>query len=56
MYHVQKPQEMHGTIFVQHLRESMLATNIITSRALNLKMEEGISMQALDDYKSIYKY
>jgi hypothetical protein len=27
----------------------MLATNIITSRALNLKMEEGISMQAHSD-------
>ncbi len=43
---MQKPQKMHGTIFMQHLRKSMLTTNIITSKALNLKMKEAISMQA----------
>ncbi len=49
MYHVQELQKMHRTIFVQHLREKMLAIdcNSVKSSNTMLKIDNG----SMKEYK-----
>jgi hypothetical protein len=50
MWHVQKLQKIHGTIFVQHLKKNMLATNCnYTKSFIILRWRKVFLVQAYID-------